>query len=155
MKTLRQYLDEYSTFHQHPTNIRIHKICVPIIMFSLLGILKAMPVSAEWPLWFDWSLVLIAFSMAFYVYLKNFRVVMIMGAKTIVILFILEALRPLFFLISLFLFTVAWIGQFIGHKIEGKKPSFFKNFLFLLIGPIWTLKHTGDQMGSDFFKLNS
>lgn len=155
MKTLKQYLDEYSFSHQHPTNIRIHKICVPIIMFSLLGILKAMPVSAAWPLWFDWSLVLIAFSMAFYTYLKNLRVIMIMGAETIVMLFILEALRPRFFLICLLLFVLAWIGQFIGHSIEGKRPSFFKDLLFLLIGPIWTLKHTGDQMGSDFFKVNS
>ena len=36
-------------------------------------------------------------------------------------------------------FVVAWIGQFIGHKIEGKKPSFFKDLLFLLIGPLWLL----------------
>lgn len=155
MKTLKQYLDEYSTSHQHPINIRIHKICIPIMIFGLLGILKALPVSAAWPLWFDWSLVLIAFSMVFYISLKNLRVLMIMGAQTILMLFILEALRPRFFLLSLGLFALAWIGQFIGHKVERKRPSFLKNLFFLLIGPIWTLKHTGDQMGSDFFRINN
>ena len=37
------------------------------------------------------------------------------------------------------LFVLAWIGQFYGHKIEGKKPSFFKDLQFLLIGPVWCM----------------
>ena len=42
-------------------------------------------------------------------------------------------------LLYLLTFIVAWIGQFIGHKIEGKKPAFFKDLQFLLIGPVWLL----------------
>jgi uncharacterized membrane protein YGL010W len=42
-------------------------------------------------------------------------------------------------ILALFVFVLAWIGQFIGHKIEGKKPSFIKDIQFLLIGPIWLL----------------
>jgi uncharacterized membrane protein YGL010W len=42
-------------------------------------------------------------------------------------------------LISILIFAVAWIGQFIGHNIEGKKPSFLKDLQFLLIGPMWLL----------------
>jgi uncharacterized membrane protein YGL010W len=41
--------------------------------------------------------------------------------------------------ICLGLFVAAWIGQFIGHKIEGEKPSFLKDVVFLLIGPAWLL----------------
>ena len=40
---------------------------------------------------------------------------------------------------SIAVFGVAWIGQFIGHKIEGKKPSFFDDLRFLLIGPLFVL----------------
>ncbi len=40
---------------------------------------------------------------------------------------------------ALGIFVVAWIGQFIGHHIEGKKPSFLKDLQFLLIGPAWLL----------------
>ena len=40
---------------------------------------------------------------------------------------------------SIIVFIFAWILQFLGHKIEGKKPSFFKDIQFLLIGPAWLL----------------
>jgi len=42
-------------------------------------------------------------------------------------------------LIYISIFIIAWIGQFLGHKIEGKKPAFFKDLQFLLIGPLWLL----------------
>ena len=51
------------------------------------------------------------------------------------------------FTISLVLFVVAWIGQFIGHKLEGAKPSFFKDLQFLLIGPAWLLSFIYKKMG--------
>ena len=41
--------------------------------------------------------------------------------------------------LSLAIFVLAWIGQFIGHKIEGKKPSFLDDLRFLLIGPLFVL----------------
>jgi len=41
--------------------------------------------------------------------------------------------------IYVFIFLVAWVGQFYGHRIEGKKPSFLKDLQFLMIGPAWLL----------------
>jgi uncharacterized membrane protein YGL010W len=41
--------------------------------------------------------------------------------------------------LSVSVFVIAWIGQFVGHKIEGKKPSFFDDLRFLLIGPLFVL----------------
>jgi uncharacterized membrane protein YGL010W len=35
------------------------------------------------------------------------------------------------------IFVVAWIGQFYGHHLEGRKPSFLTDLQYLLIGPIW------------------
>jgi uncharacterized membrane protein YGL010W len=49
--------------------------------------------------------------------------------------------------VSLIIFTGAWIGQFVGHKIEGKKPSFFKDLQFLLIGPAWLLSFIYRKIG--------
>lgn len=51
---------------------------------------------------------------------------------------------------SLFIFVVAWIGQFVGHKIEGAKPSFFEDIQFLLIGPAWLLSFVYDKIGVDY-----
>lgn len=149
MRNLESYIAEYSESHQHPTNIAIHKICVPAIMFSLLGILKALPVPESWPLWLDWSTVLIAFALIYYATFKNIRVMAAIMVLVIPMVGILELLRPRFFILSLGIFIVAWIGQFIGHKIEGKKPSFFKDLFFLLIGPIWTMHTLLGQMGID------
>jgi uncharacterized membrane protein YGL010W len=50
-----------------------------------------------------------------------------------------QQMSLLFF--SLGLFSVAWIGQFYGHKVEGKKPSFFQDLQFLLIGPAWVVEN--------------
>ena len=67
---------------------------------------------------------------------------------------ILEMLRPKFFILSIIIFIMAWIGQFIGHKIERKKPSFLNDIFFLLIGPIWTMNSLAEQMGIDL-KINN
>ena len=45
------------------------------------------------------------------------------------------------------IFVLAWIGQFIGHKIEGEKPSFFEDLQFLLIGPDWLLGAIYQKLG--------
>jgi len=51
-------------------------------------------------------------------------------------------------LTSLVIFVLAWIGQFIGHNIEGSRPSFFKDVQFLLIGPIFDLTLSRAQLYS-------
>ncbi len=149
MRGLENYIEEYSESHQNPTNILIHKFCVPAIMFSLLGILKAIPVPASWPLWFDWSTVVIIAALVYYSLFKNMRVLLSIVALLVPMLLLLETLRPRFFVLSVVIFVVAWIGQFIGHKIEGKKPSFFKDLFFLLIGPVWTMNSLARQTGID------
>jgi uncharacterized membrane protein YGL010W len=154
MLTLKAYLEEYSESHQNPTNVLIHKICVPAIMFSTLGIVKAFPVPASWPLWFDWSVLVVILAMIFYASFKNIRVFLAQLILIVPIMLILELLRPRFFLLCLGIFVVAWIGQFIGHKIEGKKPSFFRDLLYLLIGPVWTMNSLMAQVGIDL-KISS
>ena len=50
-------------------------------------------------------------------------------------------------LISVIIFILSWAGQFYGHKIEGKKPSFFKDIQFLMIGPLWLLSKLYKKIG--------
>ncbi|SDG24387.1 MULTISPECIES: DUF962 domain-containing protein [unclassified Duganella] len=130
-RTIDTLLAKYSESHLHPTNELIHFVCVPVIMFTLLGLL-----------WSLHPLVAFAFaagSMWYYLRLsKPFAVGMFMMAA--VMLSILAALPQAAILpLSLAIFVLAWIGQFIGHKIEGKKPSFFEDLRFLLIGPLFVL----------------
>ena len=48
------------------------------------------------------------------------------------------------------LFVVGWIIQFVGHKIEGQKPSFFEDLQFLLIGPLWLLSDVYRRLGISY-----
>ena len=145
MTKLEIYMNEYGVSHQNKTNILIHQFAVPVIMFSVLGLLKAVPVPESWPLWLDWSYFVIVLALAFYASLKDIKIFLSMVLVIALDVFLLELLRPHFFLLSLFLFIVAWIFQFVGHKIEGKKPSFFEDLFFLLISPIWVLKHLTEK----------
>jgi uncharacterized membrane protein YGL010W len=124
-------LARYSESHRNPTNELIHFVCVPVIVFSLLGIL--------WSLHPVVALAAVAGAMWYYLQLsKPFAVGML--AMAILMLAILAAMPPLTVLpLSIAVFVVAWIGQFIGHKIEGKKPSFLDDLRFLLIGPLFVL----------------
>lgn len=154
MTKLQKYIEEYNESHRNETNILIHKFCVPLIMFSILGIFKAFPVPETWPLWLDMSYVLVGLCMIYYAFFKNARVFLSMLLLVIPMVAILEYLRPRFFLLSLGIFILSWIAQFIGHKIEGKKPSFLKDLQFLLIGPIWTMNKFMARVGIDL-KINS
>ncbi|MDB5839597.1 MAG: hypothetical protein JWQ23_1549 [Herminiimonas sp.] len=121
----------YAESHQHPANEFIHCICVPAIAFSLLGLLWAMhPLTA---------LALTLASLVYYFILStSFAIGMVlMSGAMLAVLFIMPPARIL--PASIAIFVIAWIGQFIGHKIEGKKPSFFDDLRFLLIGPLFVL----------------
>lgn len=122
---------KYAESHLNPTNEIIHFICVPAIVFSLLGLLwAAHPLLA---------LAMVLVSLVYYLTLSvPFAVgMLIMSGPMLWGLSILP--QDLMLQISLGIFVVAWIGQFIGHKIEGKKPSFFDDLRLLLIGPLFVL----------------
>ena len=124
-------LATYAESHRHPRNELIHFICVPAIVFALLGMLWSVQ---------PWLALLVGFlSMPYYIKLSvPFAVgMLLMSAAMLGLLAALPAAQV--FALSLTVFVVAWIGQFIGHKIEGKKPSFFDDLRFLLIGPLFVL----------------
>lgn len=129
MKTMTAWLDEYSESHQNPTNKIIHWVCVPTILFSIIGILA------------HFSALLTAFvlvcTLVFYARLDV--VLAVAMAALIVVMAWLIFILPAGTGFYIALFVLAWIGQFYGHKVEEKKPSFFKDLQFLLIGPAWCM----------------
>ena len=126
-RTLEQWLSEYAVSHQNLINKKIHWLCVPTIFVSLLGMGMSLSV------WF--TLVLSALVLLFYIRLST-PLFWAMGLFILIGLSVMAAM-PWGFKAWAAVFVVAWIGQFIGHKIEGKKPSFFEDLQFLLIGPAW------------------
>lgn len=134
---INELLNEYGESHQNKWNIIIHKVCVPLIMLSIIGLLMSIP----WP-WEQVPLIYILFIpvLIYYLYLslKHSLVVIPIYLLMIFVNYQIQQFISLF-QVSLIIFVLSWIGQFIGHKIEGKKPSFFKDLQFLLIGPIWVI----------------
>jgi uncharacterized membrane protein YGL010W len=124
-------LARYADSHRNPTNELIHFVCIPLIVFTLLGIL-----------WVIAPVVALAACLAALVYYFRLSRPFALGMLLIsaVMLGVLATMPPYTVLpLSIALFVLAWIGQFIGHKIEGRKPSFFDDLRFLLIGPLFVL----------------
>lgn len=127
MRTLQDWLGEYSESHQNPLNKKIHWLCVPVIVFTLVGL------SHQVSLWL--TLAMFAVMMLFYVRLSA-RLAAAMALFLGILLAVVLVL-PVGWVFYASVFVLAWIGQFYGHKVEGKKPSFFKDLQFLLVGPAW------------------
>ena len=129
MKAIDQWFDEYGESHRNPINKLTHWICVPLITFSVLGMLWAIH---PWV-----AMLVVGASLLFYAML-SWQIAAAMLVVSLVMLLILSMMTYVFWP-NVAIFVLAWIGQFIGHHIEGKKPSFFKDVQFLLIGPAWLL----------------
>ncbi len=153
MATLPALLAEYGESHQNPTNKLVHWVCVPLIMFSLIGLLWSVPVPAAVRAaspWLNWGTLVMAGALLYYVRLSG-RLALGMVLVWLVMAGALRAVAgaavlPLW-AVCLILFALAWVGQFWGHKVEGKKPSFLKDLQFLLIGPLWLLHFVYRRLG--------
>lgn len=153
--------DKYAESHQNHTNKAIHWICVPLIVFSLLGLVWVIPFPelsflGPYKDFLNWASFLIAFSVYYYYSLSptlSFLMLWVIGLMSYGIVqleYWEKAGGPAVWLACLVIFVLAWAGQFIGHKIEGKKPSFFDDLKFLLIGPIWLLHFICKKVGLRF-----
>jgi len=125
-------LHHYGLSHVHPTNEVIHMVAIPAIMLSLIGLMFALHPAL--------ALVFFAASMVYYARL-SWRFTGCMLLVSSVMLAVVDALdaRGVLVPVSVLVFVVAWIFQFIGHRIEGKKPSFFEDIQYLWVGPLFVL----------------
>lgn len=144
MRPVQGWLDEYAESHRSSANKALHWVCVPLIMLASVGLLWAIPAPHDWAIrsaFFNWG-VLVTVLVLIYYYLLTWRLALGMTLVVAAMVFIVYGVSLMVaqpWIVWLVVFVLAWIGQFIGHKIEGKKPSYFKDLLFLLIGPLWLL----------------
>jgi uncharacterized membrane protein YGL010W len=143
MQGAAYWLDEYSASHRNPINKTLHWICVPLIVWSLIGVLWSLPAPGRAQLEYaNWASYAVAAAILYYAALSMPLALGILPVLA-AMLFSVDALDQLartpLWAVSAAVFVLAWIGQFIGHAIEGTRPSFFKDLQFLLIGPLWLL----------------
>ena len=156
MRTAEQWLDEYGSSHKNSTNEALHWICVPVILWCVLGLLWITPfpssIRAAVP-FANWATGIAVLALIYYALLS---VPLALGILPLLALMLLSldalsrnTLAPMW-MICVSLFVLAWIGQFIGHAIEKKRPSFFKDVQFLIIGPMWLLANVYRRWGIAF-----
>ena len=148
MKTDSQWFSLYGESHQNKTNKKIHYFCVPLILYNVLGIADAVSQSPYLDLPISLTLPLLIGGGLFYLLLNWKLGVVALAtcyAMVVSLRFFPDPATQLYFHGASF--VVAWIFQFIGHKIEGKKPSFLNDIVFLLIGPLWIIDQwTGHKL---------
>jgi uncharacterized membrane protein YGL010W len=131
-------LAHYGQSHRNPVNERIHFVAIPLIMLSLLGLL-----SAVHP-WLAYGLV--AASMVYYLRLSGVFLAT-MAFVSAAMLGLVHAMGEHVLSISATVFALAWIAQFVGHRIEGRRPSFFEDLQYLWVGPIFVLSKLFLKLG--------
>jgi uncharacterized membrane protein YGL010W len=132
-------LAHYGESHRNPVNERIHFVAIPLIMLSLLGLLAAVHP------WLAYTFV--GASMLYYVRLSSPVFLLAMAIVSAAALAAVHAMGSWVFPISAAIFVAAWIAQFVGHKLEGKKPSFFEDLQYLWVGPLFVLSKLMGKLG--------
>lgn len=137
MKSLDDWFADYTVCHRHPGNIAIHKVAVPGIYLSVIGLLQSLPGA---PAALGWGALVAIPALLFYLRL-SFGLFAGMALFTGAGLWgwhTLATVTPIWPW-AVGLFVLLWIAQFVGHHWEGKRPAFFTDLQFLLIGPLWVL----------------
>ena len=153
MKKIDLLLEEYGSSHKNKINKLIHWISVPAIFFSIVALIWSIPLGPLENLkindyqYINWATIALVFVVVYYIKLSPLLTIGMIIFSSIC-LYVTNYLENLIFsgkiefqlwLIALIIFVISWIIQFIGHEIEGKKPSFLKDVQVLLIGPAWLM----------------
>jgi uncharacterized membrane protein YGL010W len=144
MRTVDQWLDAYGESHRHPLNKALHWACVPAIVLSVLGLLWSLPVPATLAAlspWLNWATLVAALALLYYAALSPALALGIVPVIGLLLAGVVALARLPWppWQSCLAIFALAWAGQFVGHAVEGRRPSFFEDLQFLLIGPLWLL----------------
>jgi uncharacterized membrane protein YGL010W len=151
MRRVDTLLDNYTADHQNPANQAIHVICVPAIVWSVSAMLWAIPVPTPQLQPGAWAGLAMFVAMVVYWRLSRPLALGMLACFALAIVLnrwiaLAWGVKGLLWL-GIAVFVVAWVGQFIGHKIEGKRPSFLTDLVYLLVGPIWTLRKLYRRVG--------
>ncbi|WP_240095643.1 DUF962 domain-containing protein [Thermomonas flagellata] len=143
----------YSDDHRHPLNQRIHVVAVPLILWSVIGLLWCVPVPGPWFRPGLWAALAMFAAWVFYNRASRrlgYGMLAVFVAMAWLTRWLHDGLgTPGLLRLALAVFVLAWIAQFIGHSrlLEGRKPSFLTDLKYLLVGPAWVLAKLYRRLG--------
>ena len=152
-KSIQMWLDEYGESHQNKTNKMIHWVCVPLIFWTVIAFIYAIPTPQVFSeIWehLNWASISVIITVLFYLRL-SFSLTIGMTAFILLCYTTVVAFDNTFsgYLVisAAVAFVILWAFQFYGHEVEGKKPSFFKDVQYLMIGPAWLMSFIYLKLG--------
>ncbi|WP_336718045.1 DUF962 domain-containing protein [Chryseobacterium mucoviscidosis] len=154
MRKIDLLFAEYAESHRNSTNKLIHWICVPLIFWTILGFISIIP-SKSIGFRYIGEISYVSFAAIALVTVFYTRLSFLIGLIMFFVMILMESFayginirfEEKSWMVYLAVFVITWIFQFVGHKIEGKKPSFLKDLQFLLVGPIWLLSFILKKLG--------
>lgn len=150
-RPIDRWFASYSADHVNAANQQIHYIAVPLILWTVTALLWCVPVPGTWFGVGFWAAIA-AFGAWMFYYRASRAIGLGMLAVFIALLWLNRWLHAAIgttqmLQLAVTVFVLAWIAQFVGHKIEGKKPSFLTDLVYLLIGPAWILSKVYRKIG--------
>jgi len=152
-RPIDRWFANYSADHRNQANQAIHVVAVPLILWSVIGLLWCVPVPGSWFRPGLWAALAMFLAWMFYYRASRsigFGMLGVFVAMAWLTRWLFATLgTPGLFRTALVVFVIAWIAQFIGHSklLEGKRPSFFTDLRYLLIGPAWVLSKLYRKFG--------
>jgi len=150
-RPIDRFLGNYAEDHRNPVNQVVHWICVPPIVWTVVAFLWLVPVPGTWFQPGAWAGFAMVAALAFYLRLSRplalamLLVFVALGALTWWLHGVLGSRGLLWTAVAVF--VLAWIGQFLGHQVEGRRPSFLTDLVYLLIGPLWLMSKLFRRLG--------
>jgi uncharacterized membrane protein YGL010W len=141
MRNLTEQLSTYAAYHRDRRNIATHFVGVPMILFASVSLLSRVYLLAP----------AAAVAVAVFYFLLDVRYGMAMalllaacvaGGASVAALPLAQWLA-----VSVGMFFIGWVIQFIGHAFEGRKPAFVDDLVGLLIGPLFVVAEAGFALG--------
>ena len=150
-RPIDRWFGKYSADHVNTTNQKIHFFAVPLILWTVTALLWCIPVPGSWFGVGFWAAIG-AFAAWMFYYHASRAIGFGMLAVFIALLWLNRWLHAAIgtshmLQLAVAAFVLAWVVQFIGHKIEGKKPSFLTDLVYLMIGPAWILSKIYRKLG--------
>lgn len=141
-RPIRRLLAQYADDHRNPWNQRIHHVCVPLILWSVVAL--------TWPVRLAIVPVVGGVAVAWMGIVSLYYLRLsprLAGVMLLVFASFAGASHLLWVVagatgawaVAGAVFIGAWAGQFVGHLIEGRRPSFLTDLQYLLIGPLWVV----------------
>lgn len=149
MSKLEKSLSQYAAYHLDHKNIMTHFVGIPLIVFSIMCLTaRAGVMFGEFE--FTLAMLLMVVSIIYYISLDRIFGLIMLVVYAVAYPFAYKIAQldlGIWLSLSIGIFVIGWLFQFVGHFYEKKKPAFMDDMIGLAIGPLFVLAEMVFMLG--------